>query len=50
MREFYDKNIAGNPEECIYAIFNKLTPPAVEDGSGNYAGVISLSNTKLRTL
>jgi RimJ/RimL family protein N-acetyltransferase len=44
MREFYDKHINASPEDCLYAIFDKVTAAGKEDDN-NYAGTIALSAT-----
>ena len=44
MRELYD-NISASPEDCLYAIFDKITAPGKEDIYSNYAGITSLSAT-----
>jgi hypothetical protein len=43
-REIYD-NISASPEDCLYAIFDKITAPGKEDTYSNYAGIIALSAT-----
>jgi RimJ/RimL family protein N-acetyltransferase len=45
MREFYDKHIRSSREDCLYAIFDKVTAPGKENTYNNYAGIISLSAT-----
>jgi RimJ/RimL family protein N-acetyltransferase len=45
LREFYDKYISSSPEECLYAIFDKVIAPREDDSSNNYAGIASLSGT-----
>jgi RimJ/RimL family protein N-acetyltransferase len=44
IRELYDK-ISASPEDCLYAIFDKVTAPGKENTYSNYAGIISLSGT-----
>jgi RimJ/RimL family protein N-acetyltransferase len=44
MRECYDE-ISASPNDCLYAIFDKVTVPEKENTRSNYAGIISLSGT-----
>jgi RimJ/RimL family protein N-acetyltransferase len=44
MREFY-KHIVDTPEECLYAIFDKLVGTNDRNRYNNYAGIICLSHT-----
>jgi hypothetical protein len=43
--EFYDKNIGSSPEECLYAIFDKIGTSEKENSHRNYAGIASLNAT-----
>ncbi|KAF8849047.1 acyl-CoA N-acyltransferase [Acephala macrosclerotiorum] len=43
MREFYDKDIRSSPEECLYAVIDKVSVPEAGKTIGKYAGIISLS-------
>lgn len=45
MREFYDKYICASPEECLYAVIDKVPASREEKLNGKYAGFISLSAT-----
>jgi RimJ/RimL family protein N-acetyltransferase len=44
MREVYDE-LSASPEDCLYAIFDRVTDNGEGDVYSNYAGVISLSAT-----
>jgi RimJ/RimL family protein N-acetyltransferase len=44
--EFYENNIGSLPEECLYAVFDKIGTSEREFSDRNYAGVASLSATK----
>jgi RimJ/RimL family protein N-acetyltransferase len=43
--EFYDKHIGSPPEECLYAIFDKIGTSGKGDSDRGYAGTIALSAT-----
>jgi RimJ/RimL family protein N-acetyltransferase len=45
IREFYDKHISASSEDCLYAIFDKVTAPGKENSYSNYAGIVALSAT-----
>jgi len=45
MREVYDKNIRASPEECLYAVIDKVPTSGEEKPNGKYAGILSLSAT-----
>lgn len=47
MREFYD-NIQASPEECLYAVMNKVPVSGGATPGGKFAGVIALSRTSPR--
>ena len=45
MKEFYDK-ICASPEDCLWAIFDKVTAPGKEENTdSNYAGIMALAAT-----
>lgn len=44
MREMYDHTLK-SPQECLYAIIDKLSPPEEEKPSGKFAGFLSLNET-----
>jgi RimJ/RimL family protein N-acetyltransferase len=48
MKAFYDnidKNFGNSPGDCLYAIFDKVTAPGIENTHSNYAGILSLNAT-----
>ncbi|KAK4544000.1 hypothetical protein LTR36_004774 [Oleoguttula mirabilis] len=44
-REVYDKYIKHSPEDCLFAVFDKVTAAGSEDPSKSYAGLMSLTHT-----
>jgi hypothetical protein len=44
--EFYDKHIGSSPEECLYAIVDKIGTSGKGNSDRNYAGTVALSSTK----
>jgi RimJ/RimL family protein N-acetyltransferase len=44
MREFYGQ-ISSSPDECLYAVFDKITGLGKESDPGSYAGIAALSAT-----
>ncbi|CZR52671.1 related to GNAT family acetyltransferase [Phialocephala subalpina] len=42
-KDFYDRDIRASPEECLYAIVDKVAVPEEEKSNGRYAGIMSLT-------